>query len=768
MIRRIAREFGFFAFFLGAAVVLTWPLAIRLGTAVSDIYDPLLTTWILDWVAHALRHDPMRIFDAPIFYPAKMPLAYSENLIGIALAILPLHLANVAPLTIYNVAMLLGFAHAGYGAFVLGRLVTRSTAASLFAGVFYAFVSFKFDHLAHIQIVWSGWLPFLLAAVVAYFDRATIARAALVFGAFVMNGLTNIHLLLFGSLSAGLALVFAAIVLPWRGWKFWTPIVAALALGCIALMPVLLPYRAVSAEYHMVRNRGELQGGSAIWDDWIRASRRSALYSKMFDPDNDRGERHLFPGLLPLFLLGAAIILTPVVTPRSSRQDTPNRQIRGLRALDVLIVILAIGAWIGATSKVNSSDIPMMLLVFLLTIRLAIRFPAVWGGTDGRSLRTAMASSRFNFGAWAAALWIAIGVLGSFGINSFFHMFLYQRISPFQSIRVPARWAMVTYTGLAVWVAIGVCALLANRRGVQRAAVCAVLAMAAFADVAPRIRWEHVIPEPPPVYRWLKTNRIGPILELPIDDHWGGPFRYLYHATAHRVPIMNGTSGFDPPLHWALREGWGKGPDDEFFNLVERNGARVLLVHADLLSDKSEPFRLWLQRQMAADRIRFIRRFDNHTSGDWLFALNRNFPDFQRWADTKPDGAGNSPQENLRRFQAGEATYTGSTFGRVDTPTGWEQIHRELRVSGWALSPNGIRKATLLINSGRVRIPMERVDRQDVLARYPWYPPTPPPGFVAVVPKRPKGIPRETDFQVELEDGQGKVTRLRDILVTWH
>ena len=32
----------------------------------------------------------------------------------------------------------------------------------------------------------------------------------------------------------------------------------------------------------------------------------------------------------------------------------------------------------------------------------------------------------------------------------------------------------------------------------------------------------------------------------------------------------------------------------------------------------------------------------------------------------------------------------------------------------------------------------------------------------------PKGMPRETDIQIEIVDGAGNVTRFRDIPLTWH
>ncbi|HEX6179078.1 MAG TPA: hypothetical protein VF057_12015, partial [Thermoanaerobaculia bacterium] len=78
--RTAVREVAVFILFLALAIALTWPLAIRIDTTVPDLGDPLLNAWILDWVSYALVHQPLDLFDAPIFHPAELPLAYSENL----------------------------------------------------------------------------------------------------------------------------------------------------------------------------------------------------------------------------------------------------------------------------------------------------------------------------------------------------------------------------------------------------------------------------------------------------------------------------------------------------------------------------------------------------------------------------------------------------------------------------------------------------------------------------------------------------------------
>ena len=68
-------------FFVALAVVHTWPLASAPGVlSRNDNGDTVLHEWILAWVAHQLVSDPLRLFDANIFYPERHTLAYSDHL----------------------------------------------------------------------------------------------------------------------------------------------------------------------------------------------------------------------------------------------------------------------------------------------------------------------------------------------------------------------------------------------------------------------------------------------------------------------------------------------------------------------------------------------------------------------------------------------------------------------------------------------------------------------------------------------------------------
>ena len=741
-----------FLFYLALAVAMTWPLARELSTAVADLGDPFVNAWIVDWVCHALTHAPLDLYDAPIYYPGRYALAHSENLIGVAILVLPFHLAGATPIALHNIAMLLGFALSGYGAFVLARLLTRSTAAALVAGVIYAFVPFKFDHLSHLQIISSGWIPLLLAAVIAYWRGASVKTAALITAAFVMNGLTNVHYFLFGSLTALITVIALAIMDPRRDRRFWTTLFLAFFLGALILVPFLLPYRVLAKEYGMVRSEGEARSGSAPLASWLYATPRSAIYGDLGPPEVHRHEMQLFPGLLAIFLGVVGVFPREARVVRAARPDPST-------ALGMTIALFAIVTWLGIiTDRIewsvagrrilsfDSADVPAMILLILLVLRFARPSPHVE--------------------RWLGAIWIAVGVVGSMGMNAFFHAFLYKRIGIFAAVRAPVRWAIIAYAGLAILAALGALALM--RRTKRPMVLAGLLVGLAAIDLWPSIRWERAVPTVAPAYRWLATARTAPLIELPMG---GGPeFSYLLGSAHHRLPQFNGISQFSAPLHAKLR---GKSDareyDDEFLTLLERNGCRVVLVHVHAMGEASASIRAWLSNHLANGRLAYVRSFDHEVGGDFLFAVTHNLRDWRRFAEADvPDGAGHLPREKLARMLRGETTHSNAIMAVVESPQPGELVRGPLRVRGWTLSPFTIRRVTVLLDGGSVRIDAPLTDpRPDVKQRFHWYYFTPRPGFEIVVPERPRGVPRATNVQIEIEDESGRVVRTTDVLFDW-
>ena len=145
---------------------LSWPYVNYLRDAVADPGDPYLVSWILWWDYHQTCTDPLNLFHANVFYPLRYTLAFSENCYGMALLFFPLFALGFHPLTIHAVAMFLGFALCGYGAFRLARTLTGSEGVAWVSGIVFAFVPFRFHLLSHLPYLFSPWIPLQFEALV--------------------------------------------------------------------------------------------------------------------------------------------------------------------------------------------------------------------------------------------------------------------------------------------------------------------------------------------------------------------------------------------------------------------------------------------------------------------------------------------------------------------------------------------------------------------------------------------------------------------------
>ena len=641
---------------LALTLAMTWPLAFAIDRAVIYPGDPFINTWITDWDWYATFHQPTHLFQANAFYPAKDSLAFSENLYGVALILFPLRAIGVAPLTAFNVGMLLGFFFSAFAAYVLGRMISGSWIAGIAAGIFYAFVPWRFTQLPHIQHVWGGWLPMMLAALLHYARTPSWRNAALFGGAFLMNGLTNIHWLLLGSLAVALSVPIAV-----RSPRDWIRIAVCTLIAFALLAPFLIPYARVANLYGMERHWDEAKHYSATLRDWLNPGVTNRFYRRFADTKIDP-ELWLFPGAFGMAL-------------------------------------------------------------------------SIIGVTRGRRDHRAI-----------ALLWITLGIIGSLGLYAFLHKFLFAHVPGFRAIRVPARWANIAYVGMSMLIALAVSWIASKRRAL--AYVVAILFMIEL-RAAP-IRWYSVAPEPPAVDRWLATQRAR-VAELPMGAG-DIDYQYMFHATAHHQPMVNGMSGFAPPETVHIVDLWLSKRNDELLDELRRINVDLLIVHADLLGDRGEEIRTWLRKQLDAGRLQFVARFNASVQGDWVFALNG-----QRRART----------EALEQFLDDKLTYSDATIALLDYPRYGEAVSGNALFSGWAMSPWGVRKVVLLFDNGQVRMPTTLLEDRGLSKGLPWYPKTPRPRFVAPFPKRPWFIRPDTDVQVEITDGRGKKTLLDGRPLDW-
>lgn len=641
-IRRSANEMLIFFAFVALTVLMTWPWVLHLRDAAADKGDSYLNTWILWWDYHQTFRDPLDLFQANILYPYRYTLAFSEHNYGIALFLFPLYALGLKPLTVHGIATLAGIAFCGYGAFRLTRTLTASKAAAWVAGVAFAFVPYRFHNLPHIPYLFAGWIPLLLEALLLYLRTPTRRRAAWLGVAFLMNGLTCIHWFVLTLIPLGLTVLF----LVWRRglWRrrdLWIRGLVAVGLATLALLPFLVPYLRVVKLYGLMRSVDEARFFSAHLIHWMTVDWRNKIWNGVGTTISPyQTELALFPGLLPI-VLAAVVFLIQSARGVSGADSSVQRKwlVDGLSLLTLaglVVTLLAFGYGSLAPRlfgieliRIQGAWAPLVLTATALLARCLLAppdfrrvFKRLKPTNDGRSEAIGV-----------ALIWSITGFAGSFGMNFFFHRMLFNYVPLFRSIRVPARWAMICYVGLSLLVALGALRIIerltADRGRAWKAFACAlIVALVLFEQrVAPLDLVKGDVDADAVTLRLKTTEMRGGIVELPAG---GETANYLYtlRAADHARPLVNGVSGFRPPIVRGVEEMSQSRPiPDRFLDLLEAIPVSYLVIHE---SEFDEPGRIamqdFLRRGVAVGRIRFVERFGDETTGDELFVVTRTEP----------------------------------------------------------------------------------------------------------------------------------------------
>ena len=106
-----------------------------------------------------LPRDPLHLFDANIFAPLPLTLAFSDAILLEGAAAAPGILPGLPVVYVLNALVLASFPACGLGAFLLVRELTDDAASAVVAGVIFAFAPYRFDHYYHLELLWAQWLP---------------------------------------------------------------------------------------------------------------------------------------------------------------------------------------------------------------------------------------------------------------------------------------------------------------------------------------------------------------------------------------------------------------------------------------------------------------------------------------------------------------------------------------------------------------------------------------------------------------------------------
>ena len=589
-------------------LVLTWPLPMGLTRDVPmDLADPLLNSWIVGWGAEHVRRFASGdwaafagFWNANIFHPAPLTLAYSEHLFAQALQATPVYAATHNVILCYNLLFLSTFALSGIGLFLLLRDVTGDAAAAFAGGVMFAFAPYRFEHATHLQLLSFHWLPFALLGLRRWAWTARLRPLALGTLALVAHGLScGYYLLFFSPFVAAYALYETHAAGRRSSRRHWLGLGVAALVTLAATLPFLLPYVQAREQAQTVRSALTVRQFSADLAAWVTATPESRLWGPRL-VGFDRGEGHLFPGLTPVALALLAITGAVLACWRAQPGTrAPWRAAAGLAAC------LAVGLVAAHLLGGGDSSLPLMeggfaaaplgILVFALAALLMAL--ALSAGVRQLAARAASSFTGFAAGSCLLGLWLSLGTeprlwgfdLGVWGPYSL----LYAHVPGFDGLRAPGRYAAVVVLFLSLLAGLGFARLRRARFG----AVAAALVLGGFlleSVCVPlplnRNGWDSAglrrpplpgdLPEPP-VYAVVRTLPADAVLlELPVGEIlW--ETHAMFRSTRHWRALVNGYSGYFPLGYIDVRAAFRDAlrDPDEAWRVLRESGATHVIVH---------------------------------------------------------------------------------------------------------------------------------------------------------------------------------------------
>ena len=311
IMRRVLRTLALCGAALAATILMTWPLASDLAhlgrTANSG--DARFSVWTVAWVAHALLTDPSNLFDANIYHPHRLTLAYSEaNLVAGVIAAPTFGLTGNAELA-HNLVVVIAFTVAAIAMWLLARRLTGDGAAAATSALLFAFCPYLFSHTTHIQLLMVAGLPLSLLMLHRLVD-APSPRAGLTLGLSLgVLALSCAYYGIFGALITGYAtLFFAWSRRYWTSAAYWVAIAIAAVTSIAIVTPFFLPFLQVQEETGFSRSLDDAVAYSAYLRSYLASSANAHTW--LLPIIRDWNHEALFPGFVSLALGALGLVWT--------------------------------------------------------------------------------------------------------------------------------------------------------------------------------------------------------------------------------------------------------------------------------------------------------------------------------------------------------------------------------------------------------------------------------------------------------------------------
>lgn len=608
------------ALFTALTLLFTWPLALGLTRDVpGDFGDPLLNAWILSWDASHLGRG---WWNANIFFPHPLALAYSEHLLAPALQILPLYAATKQAILCYNLLFLSTFVLSGLGMFLFAREITGRVDAAVVAGIAFAFAPYRVPSMPHVQVLSSAWMPFALFGFRRHF--ATGRLQPLVWGslAWLAQNLSSGYYLLF----------FSPVVVIYLAWEMtarslWrnARVVGRLLGACTAVTaltaPFLLPYVELRRLGFSARSLDETTRFSADVFAYLTADPNLRAWGPIVHAW-PKAEGALFPGFTIVALAAIAMAKGSGEGRLRSRRDGVFRALVALLIGCSIVLVAMLGGWtlrwpikITSVGRVVfiAAGLAVLLLARFSEARAATRR---WLGSPAGLFTLVMLFAVVM--SWGPS----IHARGRTIVPTNVYALFYQFVPGFDGIRVPARFAMIVAFALAVLAGIGVAAI-GRSRSARGVAIGASIAIVAESIAIPipinQNSIEYGQPglaplpaslsaSPPPVYEFISTlPPSAAVIELPLGEP-AFDVRYMFYSTVHWRPLVNGYSGGAPAeygfLDQTLRDALIR-PDRAWQALTETRATHAIVHEAFYIGDRGARMSAWLRSHGAQELAAF-------------------------------------------------------------------------------------------------------------------------------------------------------------------
>jgi MFS family permease len=280
-------------------VILTWPQAIRLQS-IHPHEDSLFSMWRLAWFAHAMKTQPLQLFQANLFWPAPDTLAYSDPIPLQGVLAMPLLWAHVPTPVVHGLLIMGSFVFSGCAAYVLARYLTGRFGPAIIAALVFAFAPFRFDHQMHLEMLWSGWIPLAVLALLRTFEENSARWGVTTALLTLMQVLSGIYLGVYLVTVLGVMTIALWSTRSMKVRRALAGLVGGALLSGVILLPYLQPYRR-ARDVVGERSVEVVQFNSAGPKHYLAATPGNWLYGSYADVLG-RHEKRLFAGAIGLTL----------------------------------------------------------------------------------------------------------------------------------------------------------------------------------------------------------------------------------------------------------------------------------------------------------------------------------------------------------------------------------------------------------------------------------------------------------------------------------